>query len=191
LKSHVLSIALLVACAGLTACQEDTANAPATDAPASGTGAVDGGATEATALADAFDAQDEAARPLEASGLDAIDAPLHCSVDSINETPASEALPLDRSARARFSGFVQAASLDEPSILVLRSGDATYFVNNVPTMERADIAEYKGIEGSSAFDYSTFVTLDAVQPGSYTVELLAMDGDAVRRCASSVVVVVQ
>lgn len=189
MKIHVLSFALLAACVGLAACQEG-----ATDAPSAGTPASDGGApaTEsATPLADAFDAQDEVARALDASGLDAIDAPLHCSVDSINETPASDAVALSRSGRARFSGFIQAASLDDPSILVLRSADGAYFVNNAPTMERADIAEYKGIEGSSAFDYSTFATLDAVQPGSYTIELLARDGDAIRRCASSVVVAVE
>lgn len=189
MKSHVLIIALLVAGGSLTGCQEDATNAQSPETPTGDAGAA--AAEAATPLADAFDAQDEVARPLDASGLDGIDAPLHCSVDSINETPASDGIALARSSRARFSGFIQAASLDEPSILVLRSDDGAYFVNNVPTMERADIAEHKGIHDSSAFDYSTFITLDAVQPGSYSVELLARDGDAIRRCASSVVVVVE
>jgi hypothetical protein len=185
LKIQTLALVLAATCA-LTACEQDPA--PSSSGAAK---APDAAAKPAVAtLAQAFDSQDEAARPVDAAAVLAVDAPLFCSVDSINETPAQSNVTLPRTDRARFSGFIQAASLDEPSILVLRSDDAAFFVNNVPTAERADIAKDKGIQGSSAFDYSTFATLSDVPAGTYKIELLSKVGSEIRRCASSVAVAV-
>lgn len=145
----------------------------------------------ALGINDAFAASDEVLRPLDSKEMTDLSSAITCSVDSINETPASEDVILSRSERARFSGFIQAKSLDQPSILVLHSDSSTYFVRNTPTAERKDIAVAKGLANSSAFDYSTYGALEQVVPGAYTIQLVSHDPAGNARCNSSVVVTVE
>ena len=145
----------------------------------------------ALGIGDAFAAADDTMRPLDPSGLTSLGNAITCSVDSINETAASDGVMLSRSERARFSGFIQAKTLEQPSILVLRSDAGAYFVRNTPTAERKDIAASKGLTDSSAFDYSTYGALEQVAPGVYTVELVGNEAAGNSRCNSSVVVTIE
>lgn len=145
----------------------------------------------AVGIDDAFAASDDVMRPLDPSGVTNLGSAVTCSVDSINESPASGGVTLARSDRARFSGFIQAKSLEQPSVLVLLSDSRAYFVRNTPTAERKDIAAAKGLADSSAFDYSTYGVLDQVEPGSYTIEFVGSDSAGNTRCNSSVVVTVE
>lgn len=180
------SITLLAACLAMAGCRDqDAATASASPDQALPE------TSPALSMTDAFSIQDDVARLLDVNALFEVDGTMLCSVDSINETAASSPVVVSRSGRARFSGFIEGDSLDQPSVLVLRSDEAAYVVRNVLTKDRSDIASSKGIEDGSAYDYSTFAAMDAVAPGTYFIDLVAKQADAYRRCASSVSVVVQ
>lgn len=139
-------------------------------------------------IAEAFKFADGTAKPLIPGTLASIEGGVHCSVDSVNEGVVTDAV-LQRSAPARFSGFIALPSSGSHSLVVLANEARAYYARNMVTQARPDIAQSKGIEGGTVSDYSTFVNIQNVEPGRYTVLLISSDGNSLARCASSEVTV--